>query len=228
MRHHSKRRAATAHAANPLALQLVAAIGKSLVTLGVSGVLVACGPPPPPQELPDANAALGAPRYLIGPLDQVQIYVAGAPELSVSVPVHPDGWISTPLVEDVQAAGKTPSELARDLETALQPYVQDPDVSVIVQRFADTSAYTIRVMGAVKRPMSVPYRPNMTVFDALVAADGLSEFAAGNRAVLIRGHQDGGDEVYQLRLSDLLDDADLSANAPVRPGDVIIVPEGLL
>jgi polysaccharide export outer membrane protein len=216
-------------AASPLTLKSAALVRKSIVILGVAGVLVACGPPPPPQALSDASAGPAAPRYVIGPLDQVQIFVAGAPELSVSVPVHPDGWVSTPLVEDIQAAGKTPSELARDIEIALRPYVQEPDVSVVVQRFADTSAYTIRVMGAVKRPMSVPYRPNMTVFDALVAADGLSEFAAGNRAVLIRSRQKGGgDEVYQLRLKDLLDDADLSANAPVQPGDVIIVPEGLL
>lgn len=227
MRHHSKRRSAAAHSANPLALQWVCLVQKSIIIASAFGLVVACGPPPPPETLPDATG-LGAPRYVIGPLDQVQIFVAGVPELSVTVPVPPDGWISTPLVSDIQAAGKTPSELARDLETALRPYVQDPDVSVIVQHFADTSAYTVRVMGAVKNPMSVPYRPNMTVLDAMVAADGLDEFAAGNRAVLIRSHQDGGEDVYQLRLKDLLSDADLSANAPVRPGDVIMVPEGLL
>lgn len=227
MGHQSRLRSAAADAARPLALQVVALVAKSIVILGV-GAVVGCGPPPPPQALPNAGTGLAAPRYVIGPLDQLQIFVAGAPELSVTVPVHPDGWVSTPLVADLQAAGKTPNQLARDIETELRPYVQDPDVSVIVQSFADTSAYTIRVMGAVRRPMSVPYRPNMTVFDALVAADGLSEFAAGNRAVLVRSQRDGGDEVYNLRLEDLLDDADLSANAPVRPGDVIIVPEGLL
>lgn len=228
MRHHFGRRSAAAHPASPVALQSMLLVQKCVVIIGICGLLVACGPPPPPQTLGDAGAAAAAPRYVIGPLDQVQIFVAGAPELSVTVPVHPDGWISTPLVADIQAAGKTPSELARDMETALRPYVQNPDVSVIVQQFADTSAYTVRVMGAVKNPMAVPYRPNMTVLDAMVAADGLDEFAAGNRAVLIRGHQDGSEEVYQLRLEDLLDEADLSANAPVRPGDVIMVPEGLL
>jgi len=223
MWHHSRRRSA-----RPLALPSPGSLRASLFLASLCGMVVACSPPPPPQSLPDASAALGAPRYVIGPLDQVQIFVAGVPELSVTVPVHPDGWISTPLVQDIQAAGKTPSELARDIETALQPYVQEPDVSVLVQQFADTSAYTVRVMGAVKNPMAVPYRPRMTVLDAMVAADGLGEFAAGNRAVLIRSQQDGGEEVYQLRLNDLLSDADLSANVPVLPGDVIMVPEGLL
>ena len=228
MRHHSGRGSAAAHAIRLLALRLVAWVRTSIVVLGACSVVVACGPPPPPQALSEAGAPVGAPRYVIGPLDQVQIFVAGVSELSATVPVQPDGRISTPLVEDIEAAGKTPSQLARDIEIALRPYVQEPDVSVIVQQFADTSAYTVRVMGAVKKPMSVPYRPNMTVLDAMVAADGLDEFAAGNRAVLIRGQQDGGQEVYQLRLKDLLNEADLSANAPVLPGDVIMVPEGLL
>jgi polysaccharide export outer membrane protein len=199
-----------------------------IVILSLCAAVVACSQSlPPPQELPDSGAA-GTPRYVIGPLDQLQIFVAGAPELSVIVPVNPDGWISTPLAEDIQAAGKMPSELASEIEAALRPYVQEPDVSVVMQQFADTSAYTVRVMGAVKNPMSVPYRPRMSVLDAMVAADGLDEFAAGNRAVLIRSNQGGGEDVYQLRLQDLLVEADLSANAPVRPGDVIIVPEGLL
>lgn len=198
-----------------------------IVILSLCAAVVACSRSlPPPQELPDSAAS--TPRYVIGPLDQLQIFVAGAPELSVIVPVNPDGWISTPLVEDIQAAGKMPSELASEIEAALRPYVQEPDVSVVMQQFADTSAYTVRVMGAVKNPMSVPYRPRMSVLDAMVAADGLDEFAAGNRAVLIRGNQGGGEDVYRLRLQDLLVEADLSANAPVRPGDVIIVPEGLL
>jgi len=223
MSHHSRRRSG-----RPLAPPLPGLLRASIVLASLCGAIAACSPPPPPQELADASAAVSAPRYVIGPLDQVQIFVAGVPELSVTVPVHPDGWISTPLVQDIQAAGKTPSELAQDLEKALQPYVQEPDVSVLVQDFADTSAYTVRVMGAVKNPMAVPYRPRMTVLDAMVAADGLGEFAAGNRAVLIRSREDGGEEVYQLRLNDLLSDADLSANAPVLPGDVIMVPEGLL
>ena len=134
----------------------------------------------------------------------------------------------TPLVQDLEAAGNTPSQLALRFEQALKPYVQDPDVSVVVQQFADTSAYTVRVMGAVTTPSPVPYRPNMTVLDALVAAGGLAEFAAGNDAVLIRNDQKEGEQVYGLRIEDLLVDADLSANAPVLPGDVIMVPESLL
>jgi polysaccharide export outer membrane protein len=154
--------------------------------------------------------------------------VAGVPELSVTVPVRPDGRISTPLVQDLTAAGSTPGQLAASLERALEPFVQDPDVSVVVQEFADTSAYTVRVMGAVATPSPVPYRPRMTVLDAMIAAGGLGEFAAGNDAVLIRNDQEKGEQVYRLRIEDLLVDADLSANAPVLPGDVIIVPESLL
>lgn len=202
---------------------------KRTVVLSLCALVVACGgPPAPPGQLSDLGAQASPAQYIIGPLDQVQIFVAGAPELSVTVPVRPDGRVSTPLVQDMVAAGKTPSQLARDLQQALRPYVQEPEVSVVVQEFADTSAYTVRVMGAVDAPKPVPYRPNMTVLDALIAAGGLGEFAAGNRAVLIRGQHTGNEEVYRLRLSDLLTDADLSANAPVLPGDVIIVPESLL
>ena len=227
MRHRFGRRSAAAHAPSSVGVSFLGLVRKGVLVLGGGCFVVACGPPPPPPALAE-TAPAGAPRYVIGPLDQVQIFVAGAPELSVSVPVHPDGWITTPMVREIQAAGKTPNELADDIELALRPFVQDPEVSVLVQQFADTSAYTVRVMGAVKNPMAVPYRPNMTVLDAMVAADGLDEFAAGNRAVLIRARPGGGEDVYKLRLEELLDEADLTANAPVLPGDVIMVPEGLL
>jgi polysaccharide export outer membrane protein len=209
--------------------RMMTLISQTAIILGIGAVVAACGaPPPPPQQLAEAGVEPAPPEYIIGPLDQVQIYVAGAPELSVTVPVRPDGRISTPLVADMLAAGKTPAQLSRDVQSALLPYVQDPEVSVVMQEFADTSAYTVRVMGAVANPRPVPFRPYMTVLDAMIAAGGLGEFAAGNRAVLIRGHQGGREEVYRLRLQDLLTDADLSANAPVLPGDVIIVPESLL
>ena len=227
MRHRLRRLSATAQAARSRVLPFLGLARKEMLVLGMCCAVVACGRPSPPPALAE-TAPVGAPRYVIGPMDQVQVFVAGAPELSVSVPVHPDGWITIPMVQDIQAAGKTPNELAEEIETALRPFVQDPEVSVLVQQFADTSAYTVRVMGAVANPMAVPYRPNMTVLDAMVAADGLDEFAAGNRAVLIRTRPGGGEDVYKLRLEDLLDEADLSANAPVLPGDVIMVPEGLL
>lgn len=202
-----------------------------MAAVGLLVFLVACQsspPPPPPQTLDEAAAAVTIPEYVIGPLDQVQIHVAGVSELSVTVPVRPDGRISTPLVQDLEAAGNTPDQLARNLEKALESYVQDPNVSVVVQEFADTSAYTVRVMGAVETPSPVPFRPNMTVLDAMIAAGGLAEFASGNDAVLIRKDQEKGEQVYRLRVEDLIVDADLTANAPVLPGDVIIVPEGLL
>ncbi len=197
--------------------------------IGLLGLLVACQKPQsPPKTLDEVNATATIPEYVIGPLDQVQIHVSGVPELSVTVPVRPDGRISTPVVQDLDAAGNTPGQLAKRLESALGPYVQDPNVSVVVQEFADTSAYTVRVMGAVETPSPVPFRPNMTILDAMVAAGGLAEFASGNDAVLIRKSKEKGEEVYRLRVRDLLVNADLTANAPVLPGDVIIVPEGLL
>jgi polysaccharide export outer membrane protein len=209
--------------------QALAVTRRGALILSACGLMVACGTPPPaPQKLLETETGTAAPDYIIGPLDQLQVHVASAPELSVTVPVRPDGRISTPLVQDMPAAGKTPSQLARDLENALRPYIQQPDVSVVVQNFADTSAYTIRVMGAVANPKPVPYRPYMTVLDAMIAAGGLGQFAAGNRAVLIRGGRDRAQQVYRLRLDDLLTNADLSANAPVQPGDVIVVPESLL
>ena len=214
-----------------MAMALVRRARRAAALAGLCGALATCGGsttlPPAPTALPDAETAAIAPDYLIGPLDIVQVYVSDVPELSATVPVRPDGRISLPLVKDLPAAGKTPVQLAVDIETALRPYVQEPTVSVLVQEFADYSAYTVRVMGAVQTPTEIAYRPNMTVLEALIAAGGLSEFAAGNRAVLIRTPGDS-DEVYRLRLEDLLVDADLSADAPVRPGDIIVVPESLL
>lgn len=212
-----------------LLLQRILDMYSVVIIASLCGFIVACSPTkPPPKIISKVDGPVAIPEYVIGPLDQVQIHVAGVPELSATVPVRPDGRISTPLVQDLMAAGSTPSQLAQRFEVALQPFVQNPDVSVVVQQFADTSAYTVRVMGAVATPNPVPYRPNMTVLDAMIAAGGLGEFASGNDAVLIRNDKEGGEQVYGLRIEDLLVDADLSANAPVLPGDVIIVPESLL
>jgi len=175
----------------------------------------------------EASDSIAPAEYLIGPLDSVQVFVWRSPDVSVTVPVRPDGKISTPLVEDMQAAGKTPTQLARDLEEALRAYIQDPVVTVIVQSFTGPFDQQVRVVGATTQPLAVPYRSQMTVLDVMVAVGGLNEFADGNRAVLFRRSGDQQQSV-RVRLDDLLKDGDINANMPVAPGDVILIPESWL
>ena len=192
-----------------------------LLSMSLAALLGACAPtlPPPPAASPDAAEAE---TYRIGPLDNLQVFVWGAESLSATVPVRPDGKISVPLAEDIEAVDRTPGELADTIEAALQPYVQNPLVTVIVTGFGDTAGQTIRVVGEAQKPAAVPYRAGMTVLDVIVAAGGLSPYAAGNRAVLVRGKSQA---VYGLRLGDLLNGGDISADAPVLPGDVIMIPQ---
>lgn len=172
------------------------------------------------------DAADASPDYLIGPLDQLEIFVWRAPELSTNVTVRPDGRISTPLVEDMVASGKTPSILSRDLESALRRYVKSPEVTVIVSNFSSTFDQQVRVLGEAQQPIALPFQAGMTVLDVMVAVGGLTEFAAGNRAVLIRGK--GADrQSYRVRLDDLLRKGNIGANVPVLPGDVILIPESV-
>lgn len=178
-------------------------------------------------ETVEAPASVAPAEYMIGPLDQIQIFVWRSPDVSVTVPVRPDGKISTPLVEDMQAAGKTPTQLARDLEEELRAFIQDPVVTVIVQEFHGPFDQQVRVVGATDQPISVPYRSQMTVLDVMVAVGGLNEFAAGNRAVLFR-RSNGDQQAIRVRLDDLLKDGDIGANMPVAPGDVILIPESWL
>ena len=172
-----------------------------------------------------ANVETG--DYVIGPLDMSEVFVWRAPDVSVRVPVRPDGKISTPLVEDMQASGKTPSQLARDIENELRTYIQDPVVTVIVQQFQGPFTERVRVVGEAAQPVSVPYRSRMTVLDVMIAVGGVTQFADGNGAVLIRG-QGEEQRAMRVRLDDLLRDGDISANAPVAPGDVILIPESFL
>lgn len=172
------------------------------------------------------GAVNAAPEYLVGPLDQLEIFVWRSPELSTNVTVRPDGRISTPLVEDMVASGKTPSQLASDLEGALREYVRSPEVTVIVSNFSSTFDQQVRVLGEAQEPTALPFQAGMTVLDVMVAVGGLTEFAAGNRAVLIRGKNEDRTS-YRLRLDDLLRKGKISANAPVLPGDVILIPESV-
>lgn len=167
-------------------------------------------------------------EYVIGPLDSLQIFVWRNPELSAKVQVRPDGRITTPLISDMPAVGKTPAMLADDLKIALGEYIKDPIVSVIVENFSGTFSQQIRVVGATEKPASIPYRANMTLLDAMITVGGLSEFAAGNRARLVRFDKNTGQQrEYRLRLSALLKNGDTSANVRLEPGDVIIIPESM-
>lgn len=177
--------------------------------------------PSPPEATYQLRAAF---KYKIGPGDSVEIFVWRYPEVSTTVPVRPDGFITAPLLEDIPAAGKTPTELARDLEEQLAVYLRDPLVTVIVQGFVGVYPDQIRVMGEASSNQALPYRDGMTLLDLMIAVGGLSDFAAGNRAMLVR-FEDGEQQKYTLRLDDLIKNADLSANTDMRPGDILIIPQ---
>lgn len=161
--------------------------------------------------------------YVIGPGDVIQVFVWRNPELTVTLPVRPDGKFSSPLVEDMVAVGKTPSQLARDVEAVLAEYVRSPQVNVIVTQPAST-LNQVKVMGQVKSPQALPYREGMTVLDAILAAGGLAEFAAGNRTKLIRT-ENGKQEEIRLRLGNLINGGDMRQNLVLKPGDVLLVPQ---
>lgn len=162
--------------------------------------------------------------YLIGPGDSVSIQVWRNPEVSMSVPVRPDGKITTPLVEDLPASGKTTSQLARDIEKALAKYIQDPIVTVIVTGFVGPYSEQIRVIGEAAKPQALPYRENMSVMDVMIQVGGITDFADGNRASVIRTVE-GTQQQYNVRLEDLLRDGDISANVLMQPGDILVIPE---
>lgn len=189
------------------------------------GLVCALGCASTPPEVADTVAADAAgTEYRIGPGDQLNIYVWNHPELSRDVPVRPDGRISTPLVEDMGAAGKSPSQLARDLETALSEYVRTPKVNVIVTNAQGTLSDQIRVVGQAAKSQALPYRNGMTLLDVMTTVGGLGEFAAGNRARIIR-RVDGKQQEIRVRLKDLVQNGDISANLAMMPGDVLLIPE---
>ena len=163
-------------------------------------------------------------EYLIGPGDSVNIIVWRNPEVSMTVPVRPDGKITPPLVEDLQASGKTSSQLARDIEKALSKYIQEPVVTVIVTDFVGPYSEQVRVIGQAVKPQALPYRDNMTIMDVLIAVGGITEFADGNRASVIR-NIGGNSQQFGVRLDDLIKDGDISANVLMQPGDVLVIPE---
>lgn len=168
----------------------------------------------------------GAPPadYVIGAGDSVSITVWRNPEVSGSFPVRPDGKLTTPLVEDLQASGRTATELARDIEKALSKFIQQPVVTVIVTGFVGSYDRQVRVIGQAARPQALAYRRDMSLMDVLIAVGGVTEFAAGNRASIIRT-VNGKQTTYGVRLNDLIKKGDISANIRMRPGDVLVIPE---
>lgn len=191
-----------------------------LIYLGLSGCATTEYPPleggPAPAQV--------TPDYLIGAGDSVNIFVWRNPELSSSVTVRPDGKITTPLIEDVPASGKTPTQLARDMEKELSVYVKNPVVTVMVSGFIGPYSEQIRVVGQATNPQALPYRDQMTLLDLIVAVGGLTEFAAGNRSSIVRV-VDGEWKQFGVRIDDLINGADISANAYILPGDILIIPE---
>ena len=185
----------------------------------------------PSEELPPApfvppNEGPG-PHYIIGPLDSLNIFVWRSPDLSVPITVRPDGRFAMPLVDDLEATGKTPSQLARDIEKALEDYISLPLVTVMVNGFVGPFSQQVRVVGEAAEPQSIPYRANMTLLDVMISVGGLTDFAAGDRSRLIR-FEDGEQKEYAIRVDDLIRDGDINANVKILPGDVIIIPESII
>ena len=202
---------------NGMHRQLTAIMMLALSALTACGTVSAQEPAAAPPVNADAN------EYIIGPGDTLQVFVWRNPELTTSVPVRPDGKISTPLVEDMIAVGKTPSQLARDIEAVLAEYIRQPQVNIIVSTAVSTFSQ-VKVIGQVTNPQAIPYREGMTVMDAVLAVGGLGPYAAGNRTKLVRS-EGGAQKERRIKLSDLLNKGDLSQNLSLRPGDVIVVPE---
>lgn len=203
--------AASGCAADPVATDKSRAIGVAAVAAAPAPTVVTN------SEHPDID-------YLIAPGDALQVFVWRNPELSVSVPVRPDGRVSLPLVEDIGAAGKRPVDLARDIEKSLAFYIKEPRVTVIVTHFGGAYNQQVKVVGQAANPQALPFRQGMTLLDVMIAVGGLTEFAAGNRATIVRS-VGGKRSQIKVRLSDLFRDGDIAANVDMLPGDVLIIPE---
>lgn len=196
----------------------------STLAIAAGLLLSACAAGPGPQSDQQGNQAVAS-EYRIGPGDQLNVFVFNQPDLSVNVQVRPDGKISTPLVENMVAVGKTPSELGRDMEKVLSEYIRTPQVNIIVSGFVGTYADQIRVVGeGVTRPMSLPYRNGMRVMDVMIQVGTPGAFAALNRARILRT-ENGKQSQIKLRLGDLLNKGDTRQNIPVVPGDILIIPQ---
>jgi len=193
----------------------------ALVAMAGALVLAGCGTPKYPPA--PVNAATPDYRYVIGPGDSINIIVWRNPEISQSVTVRPDGRITTPLIDELYALGRNPKDLAREIEKELSKYIRDPVVTVIVGGFIGPFSEQIRIVGEAARPQALPYRQDMTLLDLMIVVGGLTDFADGNRAVLVRTKEGG--KQYTVRIKDLLKRGDISANVDVKPGDILIIPQ---
>jgi polysaccharide export outer membrane protein len=208
--------------ANPLKIRIFLVLGAVAlwVLVGPMRLAAIAAEPPPVAPAPDAGVPAD---YRIGPGDTLKVYVFQNEELSATVPVRPDGKISTPLVEDMVAVGKSPSQLARDIEKSLAEYVKSPKVNVVVLVAASVFSQ-VKIIGQVKTPQALPYRDGMTVLDAVLAVGGLGQFAAGNRAHIVRT-ENGKQTEIKVKLDALVNSGDMNQNLPLKPGDVLVVPE---
>lgn len=203
---------------NLVAMVRVAALG---LILAVTGGCASSGKyPPAPVSASNQDYS-----YIVGPGDNLNIIVWRNSELSMSVPVRPDGKISTPLIDELVAQGKSSGEIAREVEKQLGKYVRDPVVTVIVTGFVGPYSEQIRVVGEAAKPQALPYKQKMTVLDVMIAVGGLTDFAAGNSATILRASE--GNKQYAVRLKDLIKRGDVSANVEMRPGDVLIIPQSI-
>jgi polysaccharide biosynthesis/export protein len=194
---------------------------KQIACLALVVVIAGCAGAPPPVTAPAQRVET---PYLVGPGDTLNVVVWRSPELSVTVPVRPDGKISTPLVEDLQASGRTTTQIARQVEQALSRYVQSPVVTVIVTSFAGPYSQQIRVIGEAAKPQALPYREGMTLLDVMIAVGGITDFAAGNKASILRT-EGGKTRQFGVQLTDLVRGGHLSANVEMRPGDILVIPQ---
>jgi polysaccharide export outer membrane protein len=204
-------------------MRIVAVLAVGLFAAGCSS-----GGPPASSAAPmsSANESIAKDQYVIGSGDSLSVFVYRNPDLSEGgVAVRPDGRISVPLIEDIMAAGKTPTQLAREVESLLKKYIQDPIVTVIVRGFIGPFDRQIRVIGEATEPAAIPYRDHMTVLDVMIATKGLTKYASGNRAEIVRRDVGGKQETIRVRLSDLIRNGDISQNIEMQPGDTLIIPQ---
>ena len=200
--------------------QMTLAFAMTLLVITILGTSARAADSPPAAPLPPPRS-----DYIIGPGDILNVFVWRNPELSTTVPVRPDGKISTPLVEDMVAVGKTPAQLARDVEKVLGEYVRTPTVNVIVAT-ATSALSQIKVIGQVKVPQSVPYRDGLRVLDVILLAGGVTDFAAPNRAKIVRAATGNGKpKEERVKLGDLLEKGDMKQNLLLGPGDALVIPQ---